>query len=260
MGATWVGLTSVPLGLRRVVDLARPAPAIAVGAADRVAALPEEVGDDLLQLPDHRLTAMAVPADCRSYLLRLLHGPAGRMGVLELAWRTPQLDVEFGALDAILRLAALLADDLAVRTRLDELQAQVEREVPYLRGELRGSGDLRTLTGDGPAMRAVRLAVQQVARTDSNVLIGGETGCVVVCPCECFYQDGSMLYIDPVECIDCEACVPECPVEAIFHDNAVPERWSHCTALNAERSAALKAAGGSITEKQEPMRASGCGG
>ena len=36
------------------------------------------------------------------------------------------------------------------------------------------------------------------------------------CPVECFYQDDTMLYIDPADCIDCEACVPECPVEAIF--------------------------------------------
>src|SRR5437764_15431382 len=47
------------------------------------------------------------------------------------------------------------------------------------------------------------------------------TDCVVVCPCDCFYQDDTMLYIHPVDCIDCEACVPECPVEAIFHDENV---------------------------------------
>jgi ferredoxin len=39
---------------------------------------------------------------------------------------------------------------------------------------------------------------------------------------ECFYQDDMMLYIDPVDCIDCEACVPECPVEAIFAEANVP--------------------------------------
>ena len=51
------------------------------------------------------------------------------------------------------------------------------------------------------------------------------TDCCVVCPVECFYQDDMMLYIDPVDCIDCEACVPECPVEAIRTDTddvAVP--------------------------------------
>jgi ferredoxin len=43
-----------------------------------------------------------------------------------------------------------------------------------------------------------------------------------------------MLYIDPVECIDCGACVPECPVEAIFPDDEVPEEWEHYLEINAE--------------------------
>lgn len=85
------------------------------------------------------------------------------------------------------------------------------------------------------------------------------TDCVVVCPCECFYEDGSMLYIDPEHCIDCEACVPECPVEAIHHETRVPAAWAHFVALNAERSAAIKAAGaGPILEKQEPKMGAGC--
>ena len=41
------------------------------------------------------------------------------------------------------------------------------------------------------------------------------TDCVVVCPVECFYEGEQILYIHPDECIDCEACVPECPVDAI---------------------------------------------
>lgn len=43
-----------------------------------------------------------------------------------------------------------------------------------------------------------------------------------------------MLYIHPEECIDCEACVPECPVEAIFHEDNLPAEWEGYTALNAE--------------------------
>src|ERR1019366_6916362 len=85
------------------------------------------------------------------------------------------------------------------------------------------------------------------------------TDCVVVCPCECFYEDGSMLYIDPEHCIDCEACVPECPVEAIFRDTSVPAAWTDYIALNAERSAALKASGlGPILEKKEAKLGAGC--
>src|SRR6516165_11648784 len=74
------------------------------------------------------------------------------------------------------------------------------------------------------------------------------TDCVAVCPVECFYQDDMMLYIDPNDCIDCEACVPECPVEAIFTEANVPPQWTHYTPLNAEKSAALKDTG-HITEK-----------
>jgi len=60
------------------------------------------------------------------------------------------------------------------------------------------------------------------------------TDCVVVCPVECFYEGEQILYIHPDECIDCEACVPECPVEAIFHEDNVPEEWKGFTELNAE--------------------------
>src|SRR3954463_16788583 len=84
------------------------------------------------------------------------------------------------------------------------------------------------------------------------------TDCCVVCPVECFYMDDMMLYIDPVDCIDCEACVPECPVEAIFAEANVPAAWVQFVELNAERAAALKASGDGITERQEPKEGPGC--
>jgi ferredoxin len=86
------------------------------------------------------------------------------------------------------------------------------------------------------------------------------TDCVTVCPCDCFYQDERMLYIDPEHCIDCGACVPECPVEAIFFETEVPARWDRFIPLNVERVAVLKPAGGNITERQEPLAGPGCGG
>lgn len=85
------------------------------------------------------------------------------------------------------------------------------------------------------------------------------TDCVVVCPCDCFYQDERMLYIDPEHCIDCEACVPECPVEAIHLDTRVPPPWTAFVELNRRRSAELKSQGGPIIAKQEPLLAKGCG-
>ena len=42
------------------------------------------------------------------------------------------------------------------------------------------------------------------------------TDCALVCPVEAFHLDDDMLVIHPETCIDCDACVPECPVEAVF--------------------------------------------
>ena len=73
------------------------------------------------------------------------------------------------------------------------------------------------------------------------------TDCVVVCPCDCFREGEQMLFIDPEHCIDCEACVVECPVEAIYHEDAVPEKWRAYIALNAEGARRFPL----ITEKKE---------
>ncbi len=73
------------------------------------------------------------------------------------------------------------------------------------------------------------------------------TDCVAVCPMECFHEGETMLYIDPVDCIDCEACVAECPVEAIYHESAVPPQWQEYIALNAEGARLCPR----ITEKKE---------
>lgn len=60
------------------------------------------------------------------------------------------------------------------------------------------------------------------------------TDCVEVCPVDCFREGPNFLVIDPDECIDCNLCVPECPVEAIFEEDDVPENQRHFTELNAE--------------------------
>jgi ferredoxin len=85
-----------------------------------------------------------------------------------------------------------------------------------------------------------------------------DTACVDVCPVDCIHgpvpldeiratreAGGSdalkakfgndiQLWIDPEECISCGACEPECPVEAIFEDEEVPEKWAHFVELNAK--------------------------
>lgn len=60
------------------------------------------------------------------------------------------------------------------------------------------------------------------------------TDCVEVCPVDCFHEGPNFLVIDPDECIDCTLCVPECPVDAIFAEDDVPEEQSQFLALNAE--------------------------
>ena len=68
-----------------------------------------------------------------------------------------------------------------------------------------------------------------------------DTACVDVCPVDCIhptkdaaeFEASDMLYIDPAECIDCGACEPACPVEAIFDEESVPDKWKDYTAKNA---------------------------
>lgn len=60
--------------------------------------------------------------------------------------------------------------------------------------------------------------------------------CVEVCPVDCFHEGPNFLVIDPEECIDCTLCEPECPAEAIFAEDDVPDGMEHFTALNAELS------------------------
>jgi ferredoxin len=70
-----------------------------------------------------------------------------------------------------------------------------------------------------------------------------DTACVDVCPVDCIhptkneaeaFQQLHQLYIDPEECIDCGACEPVCPVEAIFENDALPEKWKHYAQINAD--------------------------
>jgi ferredoxin len=58
-----------------------------------------------------------------------------------------------------------------------------------------------------------------------------------------------MLFIDPNECIDCDACRPECPVDAIFLDEDVPEPWADFIGLNREMAQSCPA----ISERKHPL-------
>lgn len=68
-----------------------------------------------------------------------------------------------------------------------------------------------------------------------------DTACVDVCPCDCIHPRkdepgfavAAQLYIDPTECIDCRACVPACPVSAIFFVDDLGENWKEYAEINA---------------------------
>lgn len=60
------------------------------------------------------------------------------------------------------------------------------------------------------------------------------TDCIEVCPVDCFREGPNMLVIDPDECIDCNLCVPECPVDAIFAEDDLPEDKQLYIELNAK--------------------------
>lgn len=69
-----------------------------------------------------------------------------------------------------------------------------------------------------------------------------DTACVDVCPVDCIhprkdeegFESAPQLFINPDECIDCGACVPVCPVTAIFALEDLPEKWANYTQINAE--------------------------
>lgn len=69
-----------------------------------------------------------------------------------------------------------------------------------------------------------------------------DTACVDACPVDCIhpkktapnFEQETQLYIDPQECIDCGACVPVCPVSAIFALDDLPAQWDSFAKTNAD--------------------------
>jgi ferredoxin len=60
-----------------------------------------------------------------------------------------------------------------------------------------------------------------------------DKACVDVCPVDCIYEGPDQLFIHPDECIDCGACEPECPVNAIFPEESLPTEWANYTTIDA---------------------------
>jgi len=75
------------------------------------------------------------------------------------------------------------------------------------------------------------------------------TDCVTVCPVECFHADEERTYIDPEVCIDCGACIPACPVRAIYETLDMPDDLRRWIDINAQRCRVLPV----ISDKQQPL-------
>ena len=84
-----------------------------------------------------------------------------------------------------------------------------------------------------------------------------DKSCIEECPVDCIYEGERMLYIQPDECVDCGACEPVCPVEAIYYEDDVPGEWSEYKKVNAEFFDELGSPGGAAkvgpTKKDHPV-------
>ncbi len=84
-----------------------------------------------------------------------------------------------------------------------------------------------------------------------------DRACVDECPVDCIYEGSRMLYIHPDECVDCGACEPVCPVEAIFYEDDTPEQWKDYYTANVDFFNDLGSPGGAaklgVIDKDHPM-------
>ncbi|GAA1378004.1 ferredoxin [Streptomyces beijiangensis] len=71
-----------------------------------------------------------------------------------------------------------------------------------------------------------------------------DKACVEECPVDCIYEGRRALYIHPDECVDCGACEPVCPVEAVFYEDDVPPHWQPYRQANVEFFDVLGSPGG----------------
>ncbi|MPY49236.1 ferredoxin [Streptomyces acidicola] len=71
-----------------------------------------------------------------------------------------------------------------------------------------------------------------------------DRACIDECPVDCIYEGPRKLYIQPDECVDCGACEPVCPVEAIFYDDDLPDEWGGYRTADSEVFADLGSPGG----------------
>ncbi|WP_221357873.1 ferredoxin [Streptomyces beigongshangae] len=75
-----------------------------------------------------------------------------------------------------------------------------------------------------------------------------DKACIEECPVDCIYEGPRKMYIQPDECVDCGACEPVCPVEAVFYQDDVPAQWAHYTTVERDFFAVIGAPGGAASQ------------
>jgi NAD-dependent dihydropyrimidine dehydrogenase PreA subunit len=111
---------------------------------------------------------------------------------------------------------------------------------------------------------AARLSAALMRRTDSVTYVIAQPcvdlkdkACIEECPVDCIYEGKRSLYIHPDECVDCGACEPVCPVEAIFYEDDTPEEWKDYYKANVEFFDELGSPGGAsklgLIERDHPL-------
>jgi NAD-dependent dihydropyrimidine dehydrogenase PreA subunit len=95
--------------------------------------------------------------------------------------------------------------------------------------------------GRSVTAREDRFVTYVIAQPCVNVK---DKACIDECPVDCIYEGKRSMYIHPDECVDCGACEPVCPVEAIYYEDDVPEQWSQYQTANVEFFSELGSPGG----------------
>ena len=173
-----------------------------------------------------------------------------------------------------LRLVAALLDDRELSVRalsgaaaLSETATSQQLRVLYEAGVVRrrrvgrqvlyrlSGGDARALTRSAMQRAAVRFSKRKdpiVTYIITEPCIDvKDRSCVDVCPVDCIHESDRMLVIDPEECIDCGACEPECPVEAIYPEDAVPDKWEPFIRINYLYSDGIDAVNAAVAKQIE---------
>jgi len=142
--------------------------------------------------------------------------------------------------------AGVLARAAALSETAASQQLRVLREAGVVRKRRVGrqilyrlsGGDARALARNGIARAAFRSTYSTRKDAVVTYIIAEpcidikDKSCVDVCPVDCIHEFERILIIDPEECIDCGACEPECPVEAIFPEDALPDKWEPFVKIN----------------------------